>query len=62
MDKDAYVELVKEIRAMLASEKGAACPCPKTSCEWHGDCASCVRIHRHFGDHVNRVAPPDENG
>jgi hypothetical protein len=37
---------------MLASDKEAECSCPKTKCEWHGDCYNCIRIHRHFGDHV----------
>ena len=50
--KEEYVKLIKEIRAMLASDAEAACSCPKTGCEWHGDCYNCVRIHRHFGDHL----------
>jgi hypothetical protein len=52
MDKEEFVELVKDIRAILASDAEAQCSCPKTSCEWHGDCYNCIRIHRHFGDHV----------
>ena len=52
MTKTEYVKVVKGIRAMLASNADAACPCPKTKCEWHGRCYECVRIHRHFGDHV----------
>jgi hypothetical protein len=52
MEKDEYVRLIKEIRLVLASGKEARCSCPKTKCEWHGDCYSCVRIHRHFGEHV----------
>jgi len=52
MEKDDYVSLIKEIRVMLASDKEARCSCPKTACEWYGDCYNCVRIHRHFGDHV----------
>jgi hypothetical protein len=52
MGKDEYVNLVKEIRTTLASGKEAQCSCPKTRCEWHGDCYNCIRIHRHFGDHV----------
>lgn len=50
--KEEYIDLVKEIRAMLASDAEAECSCPKTKCEWHGDCYNCIRIHRHFGDHV----------
>jgi len=50
--KEQFVTLVKDIRAMLASGTEASCSCPKTKCEWHGDCYNCVRIHRHFGDHV----------
>lgn len=52
MGRDHYVSLMKEIRVMLASGKEARCSCPKTRCEWHGDCYNCIRIHRHFGDHV----------
>lgn len=52
MDKDEYVDLIKQIREMLASGAEAKCSCPKTKCEWHGDCYNCIRIHRHFGDHV----------
>ncbi len=37
---------------MLASGAEATCSCPKTKCQWHGDCYNCVRIHRHFGEHV----------
>jgi hypothetical protein len=52
MEKEDYVSLIKEIRVMLASDKEAECSCPKTKCERHGDCYNCIRIHRHFGDHV----------
>ena len=52
MDRDQFVEVVKEIRAMLASDSEAMCSCPKTKCEWHGNCVACVRIHRHYADHV----------
>ena len=52
MNQDEFVTLIKKIRAMLASDAEARCSCPKTKCEWHGDCYNCVRIHRHFRDHV----------
>ena len=52
MTKREYVQTIKGIRAMLASKADATCPCPKTKCEWHGRCHECVRIHRHYGDHV----------
>jgi hypothetical protein len=51
-DKNECVKLIKDIRAKLASGVAAECSCPKTKCEWHGDCYNCVRIHRHFGEHV----------
>lgn len=51
-DKDEFVKLIKDIRAKLASGVEAKCSCPKTKCEWHSDCYNCVRIHRHFGEHV----------
>ena len=52
ISKDEYVKLIKEIRAMLASGAEAECTCQNTKCEWHGDCYNCIRIHRHFGDHI----------
>ena len=52
MTKKEYVKVIQGIRAMLASKADAKCSCPKTKCEWHGRCYECVRIHRHFGDHV----------
>jgi len=58
MDRDEYVEAVKKIRVMLASDADAQCPCPKTKCEWHGNCYACVRIHRHYGDHVPNCLQP----
>lgn len=58
MTKEEYVELVKEIRAFLASGEDAGCPCPKTKCEWHGKCYECVRMHRHFKDHVPNCLQP----
>jgi hypothetical protein len=52
VEKDEYVNLIQEIRIMLASDKEAKCSCPKRRCEWYGDCYNCIRIHRHFGEHV----------
>lgn len=52
--KEKYAEVVKEIRAMLATDECAKCSCPNVRCEWHGDCYNCVRIYRHFGNHVPR--------
>jgi len=50
--KEEFAGLVKNLREILASDAEAKCSCPKTKCEWHGDCYNCVRIHRHFGDHI----------
>jgi hypothetical protein len=50
--KEDYLKFVQEIRTILASDAEAGCSCPKKKCEWHGDCYNCVRIHRHFGDHL----------
>jgi len=52
MTKDEYYELIKRIRAQLATDQCRECSCPKTNCEWHGDCYTCVRQHRISGDHV----------
>lgn len=50
--KEEFVEQVKEIRDMLASGAELKCSCPNLKCEWHGDCFNCVRIHRHYKDHI----------
>ena len=52
--KEEFIEQIKDIRAMLASGVGAKCSCPNVKCEWHGDCYNCVRIHRHYKEHVPR--------
>ena len=43
---------------MLASDAEAACSCPNIHCEFHGDCYNCIRIHRHYKDHVPRCLQP----
>ena len=58
MTKKKYLGVVKDIRKMLAGKESAVCPCPKHKCEWHGRCYECVRIHRHFGDHVPNCLQP----
>lgn len=52
--KEDFVAQIKEIRAMLASGAEAQCSCPNIHCEFHGDCYNCIRIHRHYKDHVPR--------
>ncbi len=54
ISKEKYVDAVREIRKMLKTEECAECSCPNIRCEFHGDCYSCVRIYRHFGNHVPR--------
>ncbi|MBN1292009.1 MAG: hypothetical protein JXB48_09235 [Candidatus Latescibacteria bacterium] len=56
--KEKFVEEIKEIRAMLASGAEANCSCPNINCEFHGDCYNCIRIHRHYKDHVPRCLQP----
>jgi hypothetical protein len=56
--REEYVELVKGLRQMLASDAEAVCSCPKTHCEWHGDCYNCVRIHRHQRTHLPNCMQP----
>ncbi len=50
--KEEFVAQIIEIRAMLASGAEAKCSCPNVKCEWYEDCYNCVRIHRHYRDHV----------
>ncbi len=56
--KEKFVEEIKEIRAMLDSGAEAKCSCPNVHCEFHGNCYDCVRIHRHYKDHVPRCLQP----
>lgn len=52
MTKEEYYNVVKEIRTMLLKPENLQCSCPKTSCEWHGNCKECVAIHRYYQDHL----------
>jgi hypothetical protein len=52
MTKKQFLKLIRQARAFLATAEGADCPCPNTKCEWHGKCTECVRLHRHYGEHV----------
>ena len=52
MEKEEYYQLIKDLRAKLASEECKGCSCPKIQCEWHGDCYKCVRQHCINGNHV----------
>jgi hypothetical protein len=51
-EKQNYLEEVKKLREMIRSGEYSRCPCPKTKCEWHGQCFECVMIHRYHRDHV----------
>jgi len=50
--KEEYYEHIKAIRVILSDPENTKCNCPKTKCEWHGNCTQCVASHRYFGDHV----------
>ena len=58
MDKEQYVERVKELRAIIKSGKYSKCPYPKDKCEWHGQCFECVSLHRANQDHVPSCMQP----
>jgi len=58
MNQDEFVETIKKLRAMIDLGQHTACPCPKTKCEWHGNCHDCVMIHRFNGDHVPNCLQP----
>jgi hypothetical protein len=57
-NKDDFVKEIKAIRAMLASGAEEECSCPNIHCEFHDDCYNCIRIHRHYKDHVPRCLQP----
>jgi len=52
--KDEFVEIVKQIREVIASDECIECSCPNIRCELHGDCYNCVRVYRYFAHHVPR--------
>ena len=52
--KEEFVEIIKKVREVIASDEGTECSCPNVRCELHGDCYNCVRVYRHFGHHVPR--------
>jgi hypothetical protein len=58
ISKEAYYQKIKGIRAKLETDACHRCSCPKTSCEWHGDCYTCVRQHRIHADHLPNCLQP----
>jgi hypothetical protein len=34
------------------------CTCPKTDCEWHGNCKKCVALHNTGNDHIPACLHP----
>ena len=52
--KEEFVEVIKKIRTMIASDECKECSCPNIRCELHGDCYNCIRAYRYFGHHVPR--------
>jgi hypothetical protein len=52
--KEEFIEIIKEIRKVIASDECSECSCPNIRCELHGDCYNYVRVYRHFGHHVPR--------
>jgi len=54
LSKEKFVDVIKGIRKVLKADESAECSCPNIRCEWHGDCYKCIRIYRHFGNHVPR--------
>jgi hypothetical protein len=52
--KEEFVGIIKALRDFVASDESKECTCPNTRCEFHGDCYNCVRIYRHFGQHIPR--------
>lgn len=58
MDKEQFVEMIKDCRDKIKSGEYAKCPCPELKCEWHGNCKACVMIHRAYQDHVPYCMQP----
>ena len=45
--QDEFIEMVKQFR----KEGGDYCSCP-ADCKHHGNCFTCVQIHRGHGEHL----------
>ncbi len=58
MDKEQFVELIKDCREKINSGKYEKCSCPELKCEWHGKCRECVMIHRAYQEHVPNCLKP----
>ena len=52
MTKEQFYDLIQKIRAVADDGENLKCSCPKTKCEWHGNCMKCVAIHRYYGEHI----------
>jgi hypothetical protein len=50
--KEQFYEQVKEMRSILINPENLKCNCPKTKCEWFGDCQKCIAQHRYYKKHI----------
>ena len=58
MDKEEFIEVVKNMRKMIESGEQPKCTCSKVNCEWYGKCYECVLVHRFNKDHVPECMKP----
>ena len=50
--KEKFYDFIQKMRNALDDSENIKCTCPKIKCEFHGDCAKCVAIHRYNGEHI----------
>lgn len=50
--KEEFYKVIQGVRAVLSDPENLKCTCPKTNCEWHGNCKLCVAQHRYYKDHI----------
>lgn len=56
--KEEYYQSALKQREIVKDPAVMACTCPDTLCQWHGKCAECVALHRHFDNHIPACLQP----
>lgn len=55
--KQEFEKILEKSRKIVADKSLDECPCTQT-CEWHGKCFECVKIHRTKKKHIPECLQP----
>ena len=58
MKKEEFIELIRENKEMIKSNRHSGCTCHVIKCKWHGNCYECVMMHRVAQDHLPNCMKP----